>query len=162
MKDFAHDFPHAERIFKLAKEIATRVEVRTDNTMLVYGAFFHGFDKKHKQKIIKFLSLNKLSKQDVSKVLQTTSEVHNNTNPLSTEGKILHDAHLLEGGLYSIVLKSLVTGFDRKWSLIKTVRYIENKIGSFECNYAYTRNLYHEREEFAKKFTSQMRAFLRG
>lgn len=160
-KDPAHNFLHADKVYKLAKKIAQEVKIEHNNIYLVCGAFFHGFDKKYEQKIVDFLLKNSVQEKEISLITQVAKETHNDTAAFSNEGKILHDAHLLEGGSYSIVIKSIITGISRGWTQKRIAAYIENKVGLFQCNFPYTQKIYKKRERIALKFADQMKGYLK-
>lgn len=59
----------------------------------------------------------------------------NNDNSIfSIEGKILHDAHMIESRNTFLIVKSLITGLVRGQTLEEMIEYIEkNILGKGQC-----------------------------
>lgn len=69
------------------------------------------------------------------------------------EGRILHDAHMIEGGRTYFIVKSLITGSVRGQTLEQTIDYIENNIlDKGLCYLPEAQEIYDEQQAFAKDF----------
>jgi len=74
------------------------------------------------------------------------------------EGKILHDAHIIEGGKSYLITKCLITGSVRGQSLLETIDYIEtNIIDKAVCYLPETIPLLHEANLFTRKFIADLK-----
>jgi uncharacterized protein len=158
-RDIMHNLAHIDRLRKLAKEIARSYE--HDSDLLELGAYFHGNISFKEAKIRQFLKDKQLQQHEIDKVIQVTWESQKENYAETIEGKILHDAHLLEGGKTFMITKSLVTGTARGQSLEETLQYLEEKIlGKFECYLPESQKLYAEKEEYTKLFLKSLRSNL--
>ena len=108
-KDIMHNLSHIDRIINLAKKIC---EKHTDADMetIIFGAYFHGLVDNNTDGIQEYLNIINIVQCKIAKILQASHDSQINNIPMSLEGKILHDAHLLEGGKSFVVTKCLVTG----------------------------------------------------
>jgi len=104
-KDIMHNFSHVLRILQEAKKLCKNYDV--DKELLTYGAYLHGLIPKHKETVKQFLRKEGLSKQRIKQIIQVAWESHKEAKPKTIEGKILHDAHLIEGGKTFMIVKSL-------------------------------------------------------
>ena len=80
----------------------------------------------------------------------------------TVEGKLLHDAHLLEGGKTFWLVKSLVVGAVRGMSFEETVAYMETHHvpGRFRCYLPEAQTRYAEKEAFTHEALADLRAHL--
>ena len=155
-KDLMHNFSHIVRVLNLAKKIAKNYQV--DDELLIIGAYFHGVIHLDEEKVINFLQSNEVDEQRIKKIVQIAWDSQKDSTSDLIEGKILHDAHLLEGGRTYLIVKSLVTGTARGQSLSDTVKYIEdNVLGKFKCLLPESQNEYCEKEKFAEEFLKDLK-----
>ena len=78
--------------------------------------------------------------------------------PESIEGKILHDAHLIEGGKVYLITKCLITGSVRGQSLLETINYIEeNILDKSTCYLPGTMKLFKDANLFANDFITELK-----
>lgn len=158
-RDIMHNLAHINRLRKLAKEIARSYE--HDAQLLELGAYFHGNISFKETEIRQFLKDKQLQQHEIDKVVQIAWESQKESHAENIEGKILHDAHLLEGGKTFMITKSLMTGTARGQSLEETLQYLEEKIlGKFECYLPELQKLYAKKEEFTKLFLKDLRSNL--
>ncbi len=158
-RDIMHNLAHIDRLRKLAKEIAR--SYKHDPDLLELGAYFHGNISFKEANIRQFLKDKQLQQHEIDKVVQVTWESQKENHAEIIEGKILHDAHLLEGGKTFMITKSLVTGTARGQSLEETLQYLEEKIlGKFKCYLPESQKLYAEKEEYTKLFLQNLRSNL--
>jgi uncharacterized protein len=158
-RDIVHNLAHIHRLLRLAKEIARSYE--HDSALLELSAYFHGNISFKEAEIRQFLKDKQLQQHEIDKVVQVARESQKESHAETIEGKILHDAHLLEGGKTFMITKSLVTGTARGQSLEETLQYLEEKIlGKFECYLPESQRLYAEKEEYTKLFLKDLRSNL--
>jgi uncharacterized protein len=158
-KDIMHNLAHIYRIVKLASEIGKSYE--HDPKLLAIAAYFHGNIYFRELEIREFLRAKNLPQSDIDRVIKIAWESQKDSHPETIEGKILHDAHLLEGGKNFMITKSLVTGIARGQSLLETIKYIEeNIIGKFKCCLPELQKLYDEKEEYTKEFIRDLKSNL--
>lgn len=157
-KDIVHNLSHIRRILKTAKMLMKHYENEIDKDLIVYGAYFHGIIYEKEKQIYKFLKSQGLPDKKINKILQVSWESQKEKIPETLEGKILHDAHLIEGGTTFLIVKSLITGTLRGQTLEETIEYIEKKIlGKFTCYLPEAWDIYKKKEEFAKNFLKDLK-----
>ena len=64
----------------------------------------------------------------IFKTVKIAWESQRSEVPETIEGKILHDAHVLEGGKTYVVVKTLITGSVRGQSLADTLDFMEKNV----------------------------------
>ncbi len=159
-KDIMHNLSHIERIVKRALGIAKMHDC--NKNILEIGGLFHGIIYSHKNKIQSFLRSIKLSNSAIQGTMQAANESQTNANPKTMEGKILHDAHLIEGDKDYLVSKSLITGILREQSLKETVSYLEKNILKYKCILPENKKEYAIRIQAAKRFIKNIKADYRA
>jgi uncharacterized protein len=82
----------------------------------------------HETEIVEFLKSLDLSEKKVPAVTKVSWESLKEQVPESLEGKIVHVAHLIEGGKTFMIVKSLTTGSLRSQTLKETIEYLENSV----------------------------------
>ena len=126
-KDIMHNLSHIDRVLSLAIKMCEK-HADADMETIIFGAYFHGLVGNNADSIKEYLNSINFVQSKIEKILQTTFESQVSSMPTSLEGKILHDAHLLEGGKTFIVTKCLIIGTARGQSLAETIAYMEKKI----------------------------------
>jgi uncharacterized protein len=155
-RDMMHNLTHIHRLRKLAQEIARNYEHNPQ--LLELGAYFHGNISRKEAEIRQFLKDKQLQHHEIDQVVQVAWESQKENHAETIEGKILHDAHLLEGGKTFMITKSLVTGTVRGQLLEETLQYLEEKIlGKFKCYLPELQKLYAEKEEYTQLFLKDLR-----
>lgn len=151
-KDMMHDLSHIKRI--LATAVKMSKKHKADLSILTLVAYFHGVDLKlHRQDVTDYLRGQGFKMKHIERTLQATSESGTKSIPKTAEGRILHDAHLLEGGLTFHVVKSLITGASRGDSISQIIDYFDSNInGKYRCYLPESKLLYREKEAFAREF----------
>ncbi len=77
--------------------------------------------------------------------------------PETIEGKVLHDAHVLEGGKSYLMVKTLITGSVRGQSLEDTLEYMkENVLNKNKCYLKETIPLCDEMNAYTNDFYNQI------
>ena len=160
LKDPMHDLTHVRRFLKAARSIA--ISHHCDGEILTYAAYFHGVDRvSNKAALIGFLRAQGLSRDEATRVLDVSLESHKGSRPKSTEGKVLHDAHLLEGGGAFMVAKSIGTGIARGNSLRQIADYYERETDrKFYCCFTENRRAYARNQRYAREFFRSLKASL--
>lgn len=131
---------------------------QADADILQYAAYFHGFIYNSEEEIIEWLKGQKHSKEMIDKVITAAWESQKDEAAQTLEGKILHDAHMIEGGKTYLIVKSLITGSDRGQTLEQTIEYIENNIlGKGICYLPEAQTIYYQQQEFAKGFVKDLK-----
>lgn len=157
--DIMHNLDHIHRLLKLAREIARNYN--HDAELLELGAYFHGTIALREADIRQFLADRQVQPAAVDRVIQIAWESQKESQAETIEGKILHDAHLLEGGKTFMITKSLVTGTARGQSLEETLQYLEQRIlGKFQCCLPESKALYAEKEAYTRQFLQDLRSYL--
>jgi uncharacterized protein len=155
-KDIMHNLSHIRRILKIAKTLSKKYKI--DKEVLIYGAYFHGIIYSKEEEIKKFLKTKEIPNEKIDKIVIAAWESQKDSKPKTIEGKILHDAHLIEGGKTFLIVKSLITGTIRGQTLEETISYIEeNLIGKFKCYLPEAQKIYKEKERFTKEFLKDLK-----
>lgn len=130
-KDILHDLEHVERMIYGTREILQAEKLNADFSLLIYGAYFHGLSARNLSDMESFLvshdlpfSIARIAVESLGKSVAET-----------LEGKILSDAHTLEGGRYIRYLKPLLTGTYLHQSLDDTMLYIEENEFAMKCEF---------------------------
>jgi uncharacterized protein len=154
-KDSTHDIKHCKRILRIARRLAKGKAV--DETLLIYGCFFHGLVKSDEQAIRKWFS-RRSDATYADRAVACAKASHKDAGAKTIEEKIVHDAHLLEGGTTYLLVKSLITGAERGQTLNQTLTYLEkNILGKYRCHLPEARKEYREMEKFAKTAVQSLR-----
>lgn len=160
-KDIMHDMSHIERVLKSLEKLIKLGNYSVDMYSLTYAAYFHGFIYRDEDEIRKWLELQKISKEYIEKIVTVAWESQKAEVPRTLEGKLLHDAHMIEGGKTYLIVKSLITGSVRGQSLEQTIQYIEDNIlGKGSCYLKESQSIYNIQQEFAKTFIVDLKAGL--
>lgn len=163
-KDEMHDVSHLRRVLRVAKSLSKKYKV--DIEILTYGAYLHGVSYEHKKKIIEFLKSQALSIDKINKIVRVGQESKSEASRYyiraeTTEGKILHDANLIEGGKTFIITKSLIAGTRKGQTLQQTIDFLEHNVfGKFKCYLPEAQKIYRAKEEFAKEFLKDLKVNL--
>lgn len=157
-KDIMHDLSHINRVFRYVEKLLTVGNYEADIDIIKYATFFHGFIYSDEQTIVKWLETQGISKEITDKIITTAWESQKDKEANSLEGKVLHDAHMIEGGKTYIIVKSLITGSVRGQTLEQTIRYIDNNIlGKGTCYLPEAQVIYNQQQEFAKDFINDLK-----
>ena len=89
----------------------------------------------------------------IAKTVKIAWESQRSEIPETMEGKILHDAHVLEGGKTYLMVKTLITGSVRGQSLPETLDYMEkNVLDKNICYLPETIPLCNEMNKYTNRF----------
>ena len=129
-----------------------------DYDSILYATYFHGFISSDETIIREWLCTQNVDKCQIDKIIKISQESQRLEIPETIEGKILHDAHVLEGGKTYILVKSLITGSVRGQTLVETIDFIEkNILYKNQCYLPETIPLLNEANKFAKNFIAQLK-----
>ena len=133
-KDIMHDFTHLERVRVALIDLIKEEALKFDPFIIEAALYFHGIIYSKEPEIRQFLAQIDLSADDIEWVVQVAWESQKHSPPVTPEGKLLHDAHLLEGGRNFQIIKSFITSSIRGQSLEETMQYIEqNLLAKGDC-----------------------------
>lgn len=160
-KDLMHGLDHVKRILKITDSFIKKYQ-KADEKVIVYGAYFHSIIKTYKDKIVEFLAKQGFIKEEIDQIVQAALDSDKYAKARTIEGKILHDAHLLEGGKTFWIIKCLVTGTARGQNFSEIIDYIRKNLspkfkGTFKCYLPEAQKIYKEKEKFAIDFVKEMK-----
>ncbi|TMV43156.1 hypothetical protein FE783_36040 [Paenibacillus mesophilus] len=162
-KDIMHDLSHIERIVNSAKKLLKFYPEITDLDLIIYGCYFHGFIYLREDLIREYLEKQGLHAEQIEKIVTVSWESQKDEVPESLEGKLLHDAHMIEGGKTYLIVKSLCTGTARGQTLKETLDYFEKYVlGHGECYLPEAKPIYIEMQQFASDFIRELREGLKS
>jgi len=161
-KDIMHDFSHIERVLLYVDKILNAGKYEVEKDILTLATYLHGFIYREESQIESWLLGKGIPKEKVEKTIQVAWESQKDHIPKTLEGKVLHDAHMIEGGKTYLVVKSLITGSVRGQTLEETISYIENNIiGKGECYLSEGISLYEEQQKYVADFINDLKQGLR-
>lgn len=152
-KDIMHNMWHIDLVKKMVNKILAIGNYEIDEECLMLATYFHGFIYKDEEKIREWLKLQNYTEEMISKIIKVSWESQRSEVPETLEGKILHDAHVLEGGKTYVVVKTLITGSVRGQSLLDTLKFMENNVlDKNKCYLPETMKLCDEMNEYTNQF----------
>lgn len=157
-RDLMHDVEHAERILKAMNLISQNYMGKYDEEIVVLSAYFHGPIHYGEEPIREWLKDNGYTEQYIDKVINVTWETQAKNIPISLEGKLLHDAHTIEGGKAFYILKPILVGTIMGQTLKQTISFIEkNVIGMNEYFLPETKKYLDEIQMYSKEFIENLK-----
>jgi len=157
-KDIMHNLWHIELVEKWVHKILAMSSHDVNIEHLTFATYFHGFIYSHESVIRDWLNTQGFSAEDIGKIVQIAHESQRTGIPASIEGKILHDAHLIEGGKVYLITKCLITGSMRGQNLLETIDYIEaNILDKSTCYLPETMELFKDVNRFANEFIAELK-----
>lgn len=153
-KDIGHNFAHIERVIKQARIIASNYSA--DDELLVLGAYFHGVIHIDEGKVIEFLHNEKVPEERIAKIVQAAWDSQRDHIPVLLEGKILHDAHHLEGGKTFFVVKCLLIGASKGESLQEILEHIQIPAEVPKSALPESQAAYNEKDRFTRDFIKSL------
>jgi len=108
-KDIMHNVTHIKRVLDETDKLCVFYP-EADKDIIYAAGCFHGFIYSDEDRIRTFLREIGISNEEISSIIKAAWESQTDGEPETLEGKIAHDAHLLEGGKTFLVVKSLMTG----------------------------------------------------
>ncbi len=157
-KDIMHNMWHIELVQKMIDKILSRCNYIVDEECLKLATYFHGFIYSDEQKIRQWMSEQNYNDEMISKAIRIAWESQRSEIPETLEGKILHDAHVLEGGKTYLVVKTLITGSVRGQSLIDTLDFMKkNVLNQNKCYLPETIPLCDEMNRYTNDFFTDLK-----
>ncbi|MDR3598022.1 hypothetical protein [Clostridium sp.] len=157
-KDIMHDLSHINRVLRYIEELLKTGNYKVDIDIIKYATYFHGFIYSDEKNIIKWLETQGVLKEIRDKIITTAWESQKDEEANTLEGKVLHDAHMIEGGKTYLIVKSLIAGSVRGQTLEQTISYIENNIlDKGICYLPEAKVIYSQQQEFAKGFIKDLK-----
>ena len=119
---------HLERV-KVALDALRKVEALSFDLEVVEAAlYFHGLIYVCEGEVREFLLSIDVPADRIDWIVKVAWESQKESRPTTSEGLMLHDAHMLEGGKNFEIIKSLITGSVRGQNLEETMMYIEEHV----------------------------------
>ena len=161
-KDIMHDLSHIDRVLNYVEKLLSLGNYKVDKEVLTYAAYFHGFIYNNELGIIQWLKMQRISKDRINKIITVAWESQKDKKAVTVEGKVLHDAHMIEGGKTYLIVKALVVGSVRGQRLEETIKYVEDNIlGKEICYLPEAQEIYCKQQEFAKDFIYDLKEGLK-
>lgn len=152
-KDIMHNMWHIELVKKMVDKIIAIGNYKVDQEQLLFATYFHGFIYTDEECIRSWMMEQGCNEAFISQVIRVAWESQRSEIPETLEGKILHDAHVLEGGKTYLIVKTLITGSVRGQSLSKTLQYMkDNVIDKNTCYLPETIPLCNEMNKYTDQF----------
>lgn len=156
-KDIMHNMWHMELVQKKIDEVISISNYELNYEYLILAMYFHGFIYSDEKKIRDWLKENKYEDNEIEKIVKIAWESQRNKVPETIEGKILHDAHVLEGGKTYLMVKTLITGSIRGQTLKETLEYMnKNVLNKNKCYLPETLKLCEEMNKYTNNFYEQI------
>lgn len=157
-KDIMHNMWHIELVQKMINRILSHCDYEVDEECLKLATYFHGFIYSDEEKIRQWLLEQNYSIEMISKTIKIAWESQRSEIPETIEGKILHDAHVLEGGKTYLIVKTLITGSVRGQTLTDTLNYMEkNVLDQNRCYLPETIPLCEEMNKYTNSFFAELK-----
>ncbi len=156
-KDIMHNMWHIELVRKMVDKILSISNYSVDEECLILAAYFHGFIYSDEKRIKQWLSTQGYDEKMIAQIIKIAWESQRSEIPETIEGKILHDAHVLEGGKTYLIVKTLITGSVRGQSLVDTLKFMErNVLNKNTCYLPETIPLCEEMNRYTNKFFEEI------
>ena len=156
-KDIMHDMWHIELTGQWIARIVEMGRYAVDTDSLTCALYFHGFIYSAEEHIRDWLASQCVREEQIEQIVRIAWESQRSEVPETLEGKILHDAHVLEGGKTYLVVKTLITGSVRGQSLKETVDYMKkNVLDKNQCYLPETIGLCDEMNAYAREFIGEL------
>lgn len=156
-KDIMHNLWHIELVHKWVDRIIAMSNYCVDYEIILCALYFHGFIYKDEQETRRWLSEQGVLADRAEIIIRVAWESQRSGEPETIEGKILHDAHVLEGGVAYQIVKTLITGSVRGQTLTETIEYMKkNVIDKNRCFLPETIGLCRKMNEYSKEFIREI------
>lgn len=156
-KDIMHNMWHIELVKRKMENIVSVGKYQVDAECLLLATYFHGFIYKAENEIRNWMKTQHYTDEIIEKTVTIAWESQRSETPKTIEGKILHDAHVLEGGKTYLIVKTLITGSVRGQSLLQTLDYMKkNVLYKNECYLPETISMCDEMNKFTVEFYKEL------
>jgi len=155
-RDAMHDYAHVVRVLEAARTLAGD-DPNLDEDLLVFGAHLHGVVGRDEAAVRAFLAGLDVDGERIERILQVARESLEETEPVTPEGAVLHDAHLTEGGPAFSVIKALYTGRERGRTDLESAAFLRDHVlGRYRCVTPTGRQWYAENERYTRFFLNRL------
>jgi len=149
-KDAMHNIQHIHRIIKTLAYLAKGCGKLCNREHIIYATYFHGIINSHQKHIVDWLKRQGIPKLSIQKIIKIAKKSQKTAIPETLEEKLLHDAHIIEGGKTFLVLKSLITGVLRGQTLPQTISYFKkNVLNIGKCYLPKAIRIHKQQKQFA-------------
>lgn len=156
-KDIMHNMWHIDLVHKWVDKLINDYRYDVDYDVLIPALYFHGFIYSDQKIIEQWLTENELSNSEVQKIVKIAWESQRPEIPETLEGKLLHDAHVLEGGKTYTAVKTLITGSVRGQTLEQTLDFMKNNVlDKNKCYLPETIKLCNEINDYTNRFYNDL------
>lgn len=156
-KDIMHNMWHIELVNRMVKRILSVSSYNVDEECLTLATYFHGFIYRDEDKLKQWMLAQNFDAEIITKTITIAWESQRSEIPETMEGKILHDAHVLEGGKTYLIVKTLITGSVRGQSLPDTLNYMKKYVlNQNKCYLPETIPLCEEMNRYANRFYEEL------
>ena len=141
-KDIMHNMWHIKLMLKAVNKVISlgKYEVDRGEPAIRSWMYAKGYENKY-----------------IDAVIKVALESQRSEVPTTLEGKILHDAHVLEGGRTYLVVKTLITGSVRGQSLEETMDFMRDHVLSANhCYLPETIPLCEDMNRFTERFYEEL------
>ncbi len=145
-KDPAHGLGHIRRLY--AKSVLFSKKLKADRRVLGLGAALHGVVDERRPEAEQLLLMASIPAGLLENGVTAALESKADAVPETDEGKILHDAHLCEGGDDFLAVKSLATASFRGYPLTESYAWVSENILKNSKRRCYTKK---GKAEYARK-----------
>lgn len=158
-KDIMHNMWHIELVEKMISRILSCSSYIVDDECLKLATYFHGFIYVDEERIRQWMQAQHYNDEMIAKTIKIAWESQRSEIPETVEGKILHDAHVLEGGKTYLIVKTLITGSVRGQTLMDTLNFMEkNVLNQNRCYLPETIPMCEEMNEYTNSFFAELKA----
>lgn len=156
-KDIMHNMWHIELLERQVNRILEITNYEVCYEKIKLALYFHGFIYNSEGLIREWLCENGYEENAIDEIVKIAWESQRREVPQTIEGKILHDAHILEGGETYTVVKTLITGSVRGQTLEETLNFMEKYVlGCNTCYLPETIPLCDEMNRFTYEFFAKL------
>lgn len=157
-RDILHGIEHSDRIRKGIDKIAGNCKGRYSEEPVTFGAYFHGAVHYGEGPIQDWLQAKGYEPEDIRRMIKVTWESQSKNEPTTLEGKLLRDAHTIEGEKEYFVLKPLLVGTVMKQPIERTIRFITDTVlADKKCYLPETKKYIDEIYEYAAEFIRNLK-----
>ena len=156
-KDIMHNLWHIKLMMKSVNRVISLGNYNADRECLFLATYIHGFVYRDDQAIRSWMQTHGYDAEYIGKVIHVALESQRPEAPETLEGKILHDAHVLEGGRTYLIVKTLITGSVRGQTLEQTLDFMRDHVlGANRCYLPETITLCEEMNNFTELFYKEL------
>lgn len=156
-KDIMHDLWHIKLMLKSVDKVIGLGDYKVDRECLILATYFHGFVYRDEQAIRSWMHDHGYNVEYIEKVIGVSKESQRPEVPETLEGKLLHDAHVLEGGRTYLIVKTLITGSVRGQSLEQTLAFLRDHVlDANRCYLPETVPLCEQMNQFTEMFYKEL------